>query len=475
MLKEILVKDIRIMLKEFKFQLFFAIIFVLFILSGFTSAVRHNNAMQEYLSVKSNREANARQLSSEILSMIHRDVITYINQPDISGFIHTREGFPQSLSTNTIVYSPKVETPGKLSKEVFNLNWMFIISILSSFIVLIFSFNTVSSEKINGMLRLQTSYGVSRSNIILSKYFSLLICYLFCIIPSSVISLLLFFLITGSFNLVIISKILIFLIVSIIYISFFIFLGIYISLVKNFRSSIVIAMTMWLLFIVIIPNSVGIIAKRLSPILTENEFNTQFNNRFNQVFSEWSKKYDDDSPTGSKVRGNGFMQEGLRYAAILDADKQANTILYDYVNSKLNQINLADKLELFSPYGHLRLFSEILFNQGIYRLKNELFSLEQRFNLIHNELNDIDIKDERSLNQMYKWANWDRYALTEVNLVPFTDKPYPHPEKLVFSEIFSGNLLSGILSGSVYVISLIVINLLMFILVFLKFKKLDIR
>ena len=475
MFKQIFLKDIRLSLKDFKFQLFFTILFILFIISGIVSGIKYNNFQTEFLSLHNTKENFIRNYTDEILSMIDKNVIIYINKTDESLLIHNRNGFPQSLSTNTIHFSPNVDIIGNQSKEVFSLNWLFIVGVLSSFIVLIFSFNAISYEKRHGMLRLQSVFTVKRNQIILSKYLSLLFIYLICIIPSGIVSLLLYSLIIKSFHSYFLLSLIIFIVVSLVYVSFFILLGIFISLAKNFRNSIVVSLTMWLLFIIIIPSSAGIIAKKIQPIITQRDYSTSYNNRYNQVFKEWSDKYDQDGPGGSKVRGNGYMQEGLRYAAIYDATNQANTILLEFINSKLKQIELIDKLEMLSPYGHLRLFTEILFDQGLFRLKNELSILENRFNLINNELKEIDKDDERSLQQMYKYANWDRYALTEVNLVPFTDRAYPNPEKLLSSEYLKPGFPEKISKSITYFLLLLGINLFLFLIVFGKFSVMDIR
>ena len=134
--------------------------------------------------------------------------------------------------------------------------------------MLIISFEAISSEKRFGTLRLLSIYGIKRQSIVWHKYLSYLLLYLIIIIPPALVSMLLFFILTGSWSMYFMVKFVLIILLSIPF-AFFHYLGYSNIDGKNYRNSIVLIVFIWLLFVIIIPQSAYIIAKQNIPFKNE--------------------------------------------------------------------------------------------------------------------------------------------------------------------------------------------------------------
>lgn len=469
MQKELIKKDILLLLKDFKFQVFFIIMLILFLLSGISSANNLKKRQNDFQQKMEFYKSTANNQAKSMMGLLSGFALMYLQEPASSDLVIENIGFPIILKTDINHFVPRPEQYNKVQSKTFDLNWLFIIGIIGSFMVLIFSFDALSEEKLHGMLKLQTLNGLTRTDILFSKFFSILLLYLFTIIPASIVSLLAFTAITSIFSFVFFLKLALFILLSLPLMAFFILIGLWISMSKNYLTNVVIALTFWLIFIIIIPQLASIVGKRLVPLKS----NTEMMNEKGEAYRNLANKYAD--LYGTKYQGNGNLKDGIRARCFDNLDIVKASIDEKHRKQYLRQISTIQKLSMLSPYSIFKYMNEILFDKNLYRLTKDIEHLNQIQLDIKKQLVSEDKKDHTSLHLCYNEAEGDKYAILSQGLTPFSSKPFPSPEKLVASSYNEDSFSTKLKQISFPLIMLFFIDLFILIIITLKFKKFDIR
>jgi len=147
------------------------------------------------------------------------------------------------------------------------MDWSFIVGVVLSFVALIFTYDAISGSKERGTLRLTLAQPVPRSDILLGKYVAAM---LSVAIPF-VFGILLHLLIVTNSPLIGLDrsdwiKVLLVILVSLIYLSAFVLIGLFVSARTHRTStSFVILLLVWALLVVVIPGNGGLLAHHFFP------------------------------------------------------------------------------------------------------------------------------------------------------------------------------------------------------------------
>lgn len=149
-----------------------------------------------------------------------------------------------------------------------DLDWAFVIAVIMSFAAIVLVYDSISGERESGTLRLSMSNPVPRSTVILGKYLGTMV---MLIIPLLVGMLFSTIIITtsGKVNLAGADwfRILITVLLSLLYLSIFVLLGLFISSsVRSSAASLVLLLLVWTIIVVVIPGVTGVISTRLSKL-----------------------------------------------------------------------------------------------------------------------------------------------------------------------------------------------------------------
>jgi len=252
-----------------------------------------------------------------------------------------------------------------------------IIQMILSLLIILFSYNAVSGERENGTLRLIFSNGVSRHSFLLGNIIggmaSLLIPLFIGIISAVII---LQFNPSLQFNFedaLIIGAIIV---ISIIYLSVFYALGLFLSSkLKRSAAALILLLFIWVIFLIIIPNSSVELAKLFQKVPDKSEID----NQASALRSEWQREmsqYVKQNPRPhhdyTLIRGRSVQQGDLPYAYMLwYAPREVAEWLYhgsifghnlrmeyedriwqlyqQYQNTLLSQVRLAKYISMLSP------------------------------------------------------------------------------------------------------------------------------
>ncbi len=158
-----------------------------------------------------------------------------------------------------------------------SIDFTVICQVVMSLLALLFAYDTISREKEAGTLRLTLSCAVPRPILLLGKYIAGMVSITLPLIASFIAGLLMIqsslYVSFGSSDWIRIS--LIFL-VSMLYVSLFFLVGLFLS-ARTHRSSITLmfAMCVWVICVLIIPNLTVLLVEHASPIQSENPYKEQ--------------------------------------------------------------------------------------------------------------------------------------------------------------------------------------------------------
>jgi ABC-type transport system involved in multi-copper enzyme maturation permease subunit len=177
----------------------------------------------------------------------------------------------------------------------FSMDFITIVIIIMSLLAFIFSYDICPREKEDGTLKMQLSNSISRAKIIAGKvtgiFLTLLPILIFCYLLGSLIIL---FSTDISFSSHDWGRVILLFLASILYLSIFIFIGLFISTrIKSSITSVIVCLFFWVFFVFIVPN--------LSVYLAENFIQVQsresLNSSIQELENEFYKKSEDYSKT----------------------------------------------------------------------------------------------------------------------------------------------------------------------------------
>ena len=474
MIKKLFIKDIKLLIKDLKFQIFFLILVILFILSAVSSSVTYHAFTNEYQELFNEHQNKANDdTAMRMIDMLTREYqISVYDKPSPAILFSVYENYPNRLKNEVVFYRPnfrKYGTTGTSATEVFRLNWYFILGILSGFIMLIMSFEAVSSEKRSGTLRLLSIYGFKRQAVLWCKYISYMLLYLIIIIPPALISLVLFFTLTGTWEITYMVQFILILLLSIPFASFFVFLGMFISMVKNYRNAIVIVVFVWLLFVIIIPQSATIFGKLISPIKTSTEYAQMERKAWIDEYIILSEQHNE------KLQGNGNLYDGIRAAGVYACDEKGNMIDQKELEDYKKQLRSIEIISQLSPFAQFEKISEIIFDKGYYMLGCLMETMKNTQAQVRNMMIEQDSRDETSIHLLYSWAGGDRFAVIDQGFYPFSNQKFEQPNLLFVTDIPTDDTLNKTLKILYRLLPILLLNLLLIIGSVMKLERLDIR
>jgi len=229
------------------------------------------------------------------------------------------------------------------------LDWSFIIGVVMSFIALLFTFDAISGEREYGTLALMFSNSVPHGVILLSKFLG---AFITIAIPM-LIGLLLSLLIVTLSSVVTLSgndwtRIGLMVILSFIYISLFIGLGLTISSrMAHSSTSLLVLLLIWVVVVVLVPNTLGSVVSTLHKVPSQREFQQR---RESMMQPFWNKSSDELFKYGSPTQPNPDIKAIELMANYVTTRWETEARLDDeHLDVQLAQIQFARQILRASP------------------------------------------------------------------------------------------------------------------------------
>jgi ABC-type transport system involved in multi-copper enzyme maturation permease subunit len=340
------------------------------------------------------------------------------------------------------------------------LNWSYIVAMILSFIALLFTFDAVSGEKEDKTLALALANSISRGTLLFGKYLSAILTFLVIVVPGIILSLLIV-LFSGGISLT--SAILLetagFLFVSSLMAAVLSAIGLFCSVAtRSSNVSLLLALTFWLIIVVVIPNSSSFLAKTAFPI----EKSESVSARVKRVLNDLSKA----APPGSWMMnsGNPFLPQHELRANLQRKRMDAEKSIRDFYNQSLfRQFERTRSLTAVSPVVLFQLLTEAAAGGGYPRFRK----VWDDFHIYQGEFlaffKTIDIGDPKSPH----WYNPNEDVSTTRLPAAFATVPQFIERPMSFSERLK--------PGFPFLIAIVAYACLAFLLSFVLFVRYDVR
>lgn len=469
MLNHIIINEIFDHIKSLRFLLTFILLFLLMTVSAFLYIPEYKQKIEDFNRNRNETLAQISDLASRPAGLFYVFSFNYEGPwiykiPNYLAFIADGqdENLPNAFQPSAFrVYGPSKRIRSNMLLWRINaLDWVLIIGFILSFTSLILVYDRISGERENGTLRLYLSNPVSRSVVLFGKFLGAFICLSVSLLISMLVHIVIL-LLFGNIPFISIDWIIIGIVffVSLLYISAFIMLGLFISSrTRESATSLVVALLIWAVFVIVIPRTGGLIASQISEMSTESKL---YEDAYREE-REAKESYEKQNPEVVGVGISGHWSPGEPLGRALVISDAWSEVVDDYRNQMINQVELARKTTLISPYACFSQCLEQLTESGLSNYKS-----------FFNQVRDYKLTMRQYLLDAYpvslKWH--DRNDTKNFNKI-LEKIDYKSIPKF---ETKRSGLIKILDSALIYFLFLVLFNLLFFISAFVSFIRYDVR
>ena len=362
MLREIIWRELLDHLQSLRFALTLVLVIVL-MLTG--SVLYVHDYRQQVTDYRENVSENLDLLKKKAKKDLHSVVsfgpnLLIYRAPSPLGFI--AEGHEKDLPNAFGVDAFELIGPQTILRRNYTLqrfdalDWVFTISVILSFAAFAMTYDSISGEAETGTLRLCLSNSLPRATLLFGKYIGTIISLLIPLIIGICMNTLVIALFgvlpfEPTYWLQIGGVVL----CSVLYISVFATLGLFIScLTRSSSVSLVLLLLVWVCFAVFVPRTGGLLASRLVELPDEKTIARQANDTTHEI----RKRYGEGRFSAHWSPGEPL----TRSARIADAQQ---AIYNEYRQQQLHQVKLAQNISRISPTAIYQIGCEALVGTGI--------------------------------------------------------------------------------------------------------------
>lgn len=465
MLKTIILNNIQQFIFSLKLQIILVIIMLVFIVGSIAFVFQYRSARADYivysLKAKEEMQRNSEMNVTEVV-VFPQD---FIFGPLQNGFIDDAKSqfIPNTINLNAynvFGYSISRRSGNPYLHMTNELNWLFIISIIVSFAILILSFDSISGEREMHTLSLMLSNSVSRAALLAGKFLSIVITGFIMTLPGIIISLVILF-VSGTIilNLAILFEICAFLLAELFFVACISSLGLFCTVVsRQANIGLLLCLTFWSVFLIFSPN--------LAVFSAENIFRIKNSEVIQAEVKTTQDAINNAAPEGSWSMNSSsqfYPKHELRaknQSNLMNAEKAIKDAWY---NDQFRQYQQATLFTCLSPVSLFEMISESITGSGFMRFQNVWNDLHLFQTQFLNWFKVIDIKDPTSPH----WYNPYEDCSTSRQKVRFEEIPR-------FNEKFM--TIPQRLSGAIPGLTLLIIySMLLFGITIVLFNRYDVR
>ncbi len=402
MTRQIIIKEIIENLLSLRFALSVFLSVCLFTVCGYVFVIQYQEQTSDYWK-KMNENLSALQEQTGILYQVafYKQGIYRKPQPLAMCVEGEEKALPNFFQVNAFTADlPKTKGQANFALSQFsNIDWGLIITLILSFAALVFTYDSICGEKEAGTLRLTLANTIARHEVLLGKYVGIILTLAIPLIIGMLVSLLIILpskdvVIDGSGWL----KILLLALVSLLYLSIFVLLGIFVSSrTGHSANAMAILLLAWVVLVILLPSFSRIIFDVTFEEPTEQELQRRIEEANREIW-ENNKRYGKNagymSGNLSDPKNNPPARARMRNAA-LDA---TNQLLQEHHTKWLEQALARRNFACLSPAVIYQRASEAIAGTGIKRCA-DLYEQIRRYGLDLKEfIRSRDLEDPQSLH-----------------------------------------------------------------------------
>ncbi|MDE0084986.1 MAG: ABC transporter permease subunit [Candidatus Poribacteria bacterium] len=319
----------------------------------------------------------------------------------VSGSSWRAPNFYYSSSNNwSLEYPQDVFQKNDALPNFTELDWTFIIGLVMSFMAILFTYDAISGERETGTLSLLMSNAVSRAAVLLAKFIG---AFLTIMLPLF-IGILLNLMIVNASDLVLLdgskwARVGIIFVISAIYISIFLWLGLFISSqFSNSSSSLLVLLLIWVVFVVLIPNTMGTLASRFQQVPSKSEVFRQKQAKLDEINDRYFEKdrrlFQFGSPSDNPPKIEALQTWADYFTERADTRSKFDD---EHLNKQFAQVTYARQITRLSPTSIYKYALESLAGTGFVRHQRFV----QQARRYRQQFIDFVKSEDRSDNKSY--------------------------------------------------------------------------
>jgi ABC-type transport system involved in multi-copper enzyme maturation permease subunit len=405
MIRQIISKEILENLLSFRFILSLVLIILLFAVSGFVFAGKYKEQSSDYWEKTNENLAGLSQRSEQLYQLAFYRQSVWRNPKPLA---LCTEGFEKSLPNcyTFDVFSsnlPDIKGRSNFTLSHFsNIDWAFIVSVILSFLALVFTYDSVSGEKEDGTLRQTLANTIPRHEVLLGKYLGVMLAIGIPLFIGILVSLI----IIVASNVAVISgldwlKILAIVLVSFLYLSIFILLGIFISSRTAYpANSMVILLLIWVVLVILIPS----FGRIISEVSGKAPNPTELDRKLGEISADvWSNtaRFGERAGNWAGNVNNPMNNPPARGRLKTVETNGKNRVREDYHNKMLAQAFIGRNLTGFSPTVIYQRASEAIAGTGINHCVSILKQIKEYQAELKEYIRSKDAEDPISLHLIF--------------------------------------------------------------------------
>jgi len=402
MIRLIIFKEILENLLSLRFVLSLVLVISLFAASGFVFVSKYTDQSADYWRETNKNLAALRERAGALYEVAFYEQTVW-REPKLLSLC--AEGFEKTLPNyfrfNVFTADlPGVKGRGNFALSHFSdIDWVFIISAVLSFVALILTYDSMCGEKEAGTLRLMLANVTPRYKVLLGKYFGAMFTLGIPLIVGLLVSLII---VIPSKDVTIDAaawlKILTITLLSLLYISIFVFLGMFVSSrTAHPPNAMVLLLVVWVVLVILLPGGGRIFADISSRSPTQVELERRLAEVGAQIW-ENADKFGKNAGTMShdpNYPGNNPPARARLKTALTNA---ANQVRDDHHNRLLTQALTGRNFTCISPLAIYARASEVSAGTGINRGADIYRQIKEYQVVLKEYVRSKDLEDPESLH-----------------------------------------------------------------------------
>ena len=291
-----------------------------------------------------------------------------------------------------LTYPSATPNRDNVRPDVTRVDWGFIIGYVLSLVALLFTFDSISSERERGTLRLTLSNAIPRHTVLIGKFLGAFINVSIPFILAILVNLLV---ISTSSDVYLEAeawgRLGIIFFVAVLYTCLFLALGLLVSArVQRSAVSLVILLLVWVVFVVFMPGTLASIAGKSTSSGPTYDFWERSSKLHDELWSDYSHRYEESEGPTKRIEIDG--------AFVTEDAEQQEQLHEDRLNRRLAEVHRARVITRISPVTIVQNLIESFAGTGFERHLQFLENVQTYVREFRIFIVDTDKADPKSLH-----------------------------------------------------------------------------
>ena len=474
MTSQIVRKEILAKLLSLRFILVLLLILLLFVASGFVFVHKYRQQMDDYWKETNKNLSDLRKQASQLYELaFYKQAIWRKPKP----LTLCAEGFEKSLPNHFNfnifdMHFPEVKSRSNFILPRFNdIEWVFIISLVLSFVALLLTYDSICGEREAGTLRLMLAGSIARHKVLMGKYAGAMLTLGIPLLLGLLVNLIIV-LLTDVVDIGVSDwlRILGIVLLSFTYLSIFVLLGLVVSSrTAHSANSMVILLLVWVGLVILIPSFGRIISNTFHKLPTRLELQRRSREAFDQIYKDVAaEKFGKNAGNYNSNPNSPSINPPARARLFNAVTDSQNRLFEEYHNHMMAQARSGRNFTRISPAVIYQRALEAIAGTGINRCTNLYQQIKRYQGGFKEYIRSKDQEDPDSLHLIFDsksaakdWGTMSNKPVSFDTMPKFQEQDPPVTESLKWA-IWDIGLLA-------------LFNLVFFTAAFVSFLRYDVR